>query len=70
MGWNHKAKCQGDEKMSKLTSKVSYVKKGSLSLKTTIPSFLSQLLDLKHGDTVEWDIETRKGKKVLILKKE
>jgi antitoxin component of MazEF toxin-antitoxin module len=55
--------------MSKIISKVSYVKKDSESLKVIIPSTLSKMLELKHGDTVEWDIETRRGKKVLILKK-
>jgi len=55
--------------MSKLTSKLSYVKKGSESLKVIIPLALAQIMELKHGGIVEWDIETKKGKKVLILKK-
>jgi hypothetical protein len=65
MGRNHKTKRQGGKTMSKLTSKVSYVKKGSESLKTIIPSNL----ELKHGDTLVWDIEIVKGKKALVVRK-
>jgi antitoxin component of MazEF toxin-antitoxin module len=55
--------------MSKLTSKLSYVKKGSESLKVIIPLALAQIMELKHGGTVTWDIETVKGKKALIVRK-
>ncbi|MFO7966236.1 MAG: hypothetical protein R6U44_01385 [Archaeoglobaceae archaeon] len=52
-----------------ITSKVSYSKKGTNSLKTIIPKGIAQLLDLEHGEYVEWDIENRNGEKVAILRK-
>lgn len=52
-----------------ITSKVSYSKKGTKSLKTIIPQGIAQLLDLEHGDYVEWDIEYMDDEKVAIVKK-
>lgn len=52
-----------------ITSKVSYSKKGTKSLKTIIPQGIVQLMDLEHGDYVEWDIENRDGVKIAIIKK-
>jgi hypothetical protein len=56
--------------MSKLTSKVSYSKKGFQSLKTIIPQGITQIIELEHGDTLIWDIDRKGGEKVIIVKKE
>lgn len=55
--------------MSKLTSKVSYVKKGSNSLKVIIPSSIAQLFEIQHGDEVSWSIEFLGNEKVIVIKK-
>ena len=55
--------------MSKLTSKVSYSKKGYKSLKTIIPSGIVQIMEIEHGDTLIWDVGEIDGDKVIIVKK-
>ncbi|MCC7572069.1 MAG: hypothetical protein KO464_01620 [Candidatus Methanofastidiosum sp.] len=56
--------------MSKVTSKVSYVKSGYNSLKTIIPTAISQLMELKNGDTLSWDVEFVNGEKVIVVRKQ
>ena len=55
--------------MSKLTSKVSYSKKGYKSLKTIIPKGITQIMEKEHGDTLIWDVDKKNGEKVIIVKK-
>lgn len=56
--------------MSKLTSKVSYSKKGYKSLKTIIPKGITQIMEIEHGDTLIWDIDKKNGEKVIVVRKE
>lgn len=56
--------------MSKLTSKVSLSKKGYNSLKTIIPTAISQLIELNNGDTLSWDVEFVNGEKVIVVRKQ
>ena len=55
--------------MSKLTSKVSYSKKGYKSLKTIIPKGITQIMEIEHGDTLIWDIDKKNGEKVIVVRK-
>ena len=55
--------------MSKLTSKVSYSKKGYKSLKTIVPKGITQIMEIEHGDTLIWDVDKKNGEKVIIVKK-
>ena len=55
--------------MSKLTSKVSYSKKGYKSLKTIIPKGITQIMEIEHGDTLIWDIDKKNGEKVITVRK-
>jgi len=54
--------------MSKLTSKVSYSKKGYKSLKTIIPKGIVQIMEIEHGDTLIWDVDKRNGEKVIVVR--
>ena len=56
--------------MSKLTSKVSYSKKGYKSLKTIIPKGITQIMEIEHGDTLIWDVDKKNGEKVIVVRKE
>ncbi|HPX25050.1 MAG TPA: hypothetical protein PLD00_07325 [Methanofastidiosum sp.] len=55
--------------MSKVTSKVSYTTKGYNSLKTTIPTAITQMMEILHGDTLVWDVEFVNGEKKITVKK-
>ena len=55
--------------MSKLTSKVSYSKRGYKSLKTIIPKGITQIIEIEHGDTLIWDVDKKNGEKVMIVRK-
>ena len=55
--------------MSKETSKLSYVKKGAKSLKTTVPMGVVKQLELSHGDKLNWKIETKDGETVVVVRK-
>jgi len=55
--------------MSKLTSKVSYSKRGYKSLKTIIPKGIVQIMEIEHGDTLIWDVGEIDRDKVIIVKK-
>jgi len=56
--------------MSKLTSKVSYSKKGYNSLKTIIPKGIVGIIEIEHGDTLIWDVDKKNNEKVIVVKKE
>ena len=53
--------------MSKLTSKISYAKRGYNSMKTIVPAAIVQMLELKKGDTFQWNIETRNKEKIIVI---
>jgi hypothetical protein len=55
--------------MSKLTSKVSYSKRGYNSMKTIIPQGIVQIMEIEHKDTLVWDIDKRDGEKVAVVRK-
>jgi len=55
--------------MSKLTSKVSYSKKGYKSLKTIIPKGITQIMEIEHGDTLIWDVDKKDDEKIIVVKK-
>lgn len=55
--------------MSKLTSKVSYSKKGYNSLKTIIPSGIVQIMEIENLDTLIWDIREINEEQVIIVRK-
>ena len=40
-----------------LTTKVGMAKSGSKSLKTTIPEGIAELLDLRAGVVIEWELD-------------
>lgn len=48
-----------------MKTKVSYVRKGSKSLKVIIPEAVVDILKLSHGDMIEWEI-TAKGDRILV----
>jgi len=56
--------------MSKLTLKVSYIIKGYNSLKTIIPTPITQMMEIQHGDTLVWDFEFVNGEKVIVVRKQ
>lgn len=55
--------------MSKLTSKVSYSKRGYNSLKTIIPKGITQIMEIEHGDTLIWDVDKKNDEKVIVVRK-
>jgi len=55
--------------MSKLTSKVSYSKKGYNSLKTIIPKGIVGIMEIEHGDTLIWDVDKKDDKKVIVVRR-
>jgi len=52
-----------------MRSKVFQVRQNSTSLRGTIPQSIVDILNLKHGDTVEWAYEIKDGKIVAIFQK-
>ena len=50
-------------------TKISYVRKGSKSLKVIIPEGIADTLKLNHGDSLIWDIEVKDGKLAAYIKK-
>lgn len=48
-------------------SKLYRARKGSWSLKTTVPDWIVNCLDLEKGDTLEWKVLFREDKPHLVL---
>lgn len=48
---------------------VSYVRKGSKSLKVIIPEGIVSIMKLSHGDTLEWEVEARGDQLIVLIKK-
>ncbi len=52
-----------------VTTKVASAKKGTKSLKSTIPESIVEFLKLKERDEVEWHMETQNDNRVVVIKK-
>jgi hypothetical protein len=50
-------------------TKVGSAKKGTKSLKSTIPESIVEFLKLKDKDEVEWQMETQNDDRVVVIKK-
>jgi len=50
-------------------SKAFQVRTGSPSLRATIPEAVVQVLDIAHGDELEWIITTQEGEIIVLLRK-
>lgn len=50
-------------------SKVSRFRRGSRSVKTTIPIEVAELLKLKPGDTIIWEVKLTNGERVALVKR-
>ena len=51
-------------------SKVSKAKKGSVSLKTTIPQTLVEFLNLRQGDKLAWQMDfTSTSERIAVIRK-
>ena len=53
-----------------LESKVSIARPNSKSLRATIPEGIVAFLELEKGDRLEWKMEIREGKRVVMVRKE
>lgn len=50
-----------------LESTVGIAKKGTNSLRTTIPEGIVEYLNLQAGDKIDWTMETVKGKRASVV---
>jgi len=55
--------------MGIVKSKVFLVRADSPSMKGTIPLPIVEALKLEHGDELDWQVEARNGRIVVIVKK-
>jgi len=55
--------------MKGVKRKVSYVRKGSKSLKTVIPEGVADVLKLKHGDSVDFEVKAEGDKLIVVMSK-
>jgi hypothetical protein len=53
-----------------LNSKVSIARPKSKSLRATIPEGIVAFLNLEKGDKLDWRMEIRDGKRVVVVQKE
>jgi bifunctional DNA-binding transcriptional regulator/antitoxin component of YhaV-PrlF toxin-antitoxin module len=56
-------------KMKKGQTKVVVAKIDSVSLRTTIPSHIVELMKLKDGDSLEWNFDIKDSEGIVTLKK-
>jgi bifunctional DNA-binding transcriptional regulator/antitoxin component of YhaV-PrlF toxin-antitoxin module len=52
-----------------MKSKVFQIRASSPSLRATVPEAVVNVLKLKHGDQLLWDIEARDGQIVVVVTK-
>jgi len=52
-----------------LDSTIGVAKKGTNSLRATVPEGIVAYLDLKSGDKLEWRMDMIKGKRVVTVRK-
>jgi antitoxin component of MazEF toxin-antitoxin module len=50
-------------------TRIGTAKKGTKSLKSTIPESIVEFLKLKDKDEVEWNMETQNDDRVVVIKK-
>lgn len=56
-------------KMKKGQTRVVIAKTDSVSLRTTIPSHIVELLKLKDGDNLEWNFDIKDSEGIVTIKK-
>ena len=56
-------------KMKKGQTRVVKAKTDSVSLRTTIPSHIVELLKLKDGDSLEWNFDIKDSEGIVTIKK-
>ena len=56
-------------KMKKGQTKVVIAKTDSVSLRTTIPSHIVELMKLKDGDSLEWNFDIKDSKGIVTVRK-
>lgn len=56
--------------MATFKSKVSKARPETISLRTTIPSPVAEMMGLKDGDTLLWNVEPKGDKVVVTVSKE
>ena len=57
------------KKLLSYTTKVNYAKKNSPSLKTGFPKEVSEILDIKAEDSIEWCVNLKDDKIVITVQK-
>ena len=56
-------------KMKRGQTRVVIAKTDSVSLRTTIPSHIVELLKLKDGDSLEWNFDIKDSEGIVTIKK-
>jgi bifunctional DNA-binding transcriptional regulator/antitoxin component of YhaV-PrlF toxin-antitoxin module len=56
-------------KMKKGQTRVVLAKTDSVSLRTTIPSHIVELMKLKDGDSLEWNFNIKDSEGIVTIKK-
>jgi hypothetical protein len=56
-------------KIKKGQTKVVIAKTDSVSLRTTIPSHIVELMKLKDGDSLEWNFDIKDSKGIVTVRK-
>ena len=56
-------------KMKKGQTKVVIAKTDSVSLRTTIPSHIVELMKLKDGDSLEWNFDIKDSEGIVTIRK-
>jgi bifunctional DNA-binding transcriptional regulator/antitoxin component of YhaV-PrlF toxin-antitoxin module len=56
-------------KMKKGQTRVVIAKTDSVSLRTTIPSHIVELMKLKDGDSLEWNFDIKDSEGIVTIKK-
>jgi hypothetical protein len=56
-------------KMKKGQTKVVLAKTDSVSLRTTIPSHIVELMKLKDGDSLEWNFDIKDSEGIVTIRK-
>ncbi|MCY4491810.1 MAG: hypothetical protein OXC46_10210 [Thaumarchaeota archaeon] len=56
-------------RMNSSQSKVAAARPESISMRTTIPTFLAKKMNLDIGDTLNWDLDKIDGEWVMTIRK-
>ena len=57
-------------RMASNQSKVSRAKPDSISVRTTIPSFIAKQMNLEIGDVLDWKLDKVKSRWIVTVEKE